>query len=198
MIRVAKPIINKIIGTHFWQAAFVRPFPDGQENWKARTGAALAYVFGLFVFVPFSTDYLINDYFVDYIPLSEMSTQTGKLTHISSCYRCETYFILAGDDGELHEYGFALGGLIELKPYMGNIIKVWYQKVYQLPSFRQSASLTRNDAYEIRIEQLGKLINGYEDYRQDREVMDETDHWVAIAFLILGLGLPVLVVVKNW
>jgi hypothetical protein len=92
MIRVEKSLINKIIRTHFWQAAFVRPFPSGQENWKTRTGAALAYVYGLFVFIPFSAEILINDYFVNYIPLSEMSTQTGKLVHISYCHRCEHFF----------------------------------------------------------------------------------------------------------
>lgn len=176
----------------------MRPFPAGQENWKARTGAALAYVYGLFVFIPFSTNYLINDYFVDYIPLSEMPTQTGKLTHISSYHRCEHFFLIEGLDEVLYEFSFANIGLIQLKPYMGKTMKVWYQKKYQLPDLWRPFALSHNSAYEVLIEQTNKYINGYEDYRLDRNVMDETDHWWAIAFLLLGLGLPVWIVVKHW
>lgn len=198
MIRSAKSIITKIINTQFWQAAFVRPFPSGQDNWKARTGAALAYVFGLLVFVPFSAQFLINDYFVNHIPLSEMPTQTGKLVHISYCHRCENYYLVEGRDGVLYKFSFANGGLIQLKPYMGNTMKVWYQKKYQLPNLWPPFALTRNSTYEVLIEQTNKYINGYEGYRLDRMATDKTDHWWAIAFLLLGFGLPVWIVVKHW
>jgi hypothetical protein len=98
----------------------------------------------------------------------------------------------------LYKLSFANVGLIQLKPYMGNTVKVWYQKNYQLPVPWQSFALTHNSAYEVLIEQTNKYINGYEGYRLDRMARDETDHWWAIAFLLLGFGLPVWIVVKHW
>lgn len=180
---------KRMTETNLWQAAFVRPFPTGKENWKTRFISLLSYVIGIFLLIPLMSASLIDDYLTSPIPLEQMQKVNGVLSDIVNCHRCPQLFTMRKQSGEFIEFGTSMKNLLELKPYIGREITVWWQRGFHIPNSSEIGFFNKK-AYEIQISKSGEVLNQYQDKRNEWVTRDAKDHWWFLGGLFLGVWLP--------